>query len=491
MKTVFTALLFLQALVLGCSGPSGSISSTDRVDRLRERLDAVFADTVFQATSAGLIVGSLELGEILYERNSTLLMRPASNMKLLTSAAALHFLGKNFSYSTVVLGDSLPSEGVITGNLYIKGFGNPDLTTADLNSLVQQLREMGIEEIRGDVVVDVSYFDDEYWGKGWMWDDELEPDEAFLTPLSVNDNCVKVIVIPGPVAGDPAIVTVEPLTSYVTITSEAITAEDTTRARLNIKRLYKERLNTIVVTGSIPAGRSSVTRRVTVWKPELYAGTLLKELLEDDLVRMAGSVRIGEVSEEAVELARHEWPLDSMLVNLNKTSDNLSAECTLKAIAAELTGDPGSAAAGITKVYEFLSMMGIDTAAINMVDGSGVSHYNLLTTRMIYDLLQAMGRRQDLFPTYYASLPVAGIDGTLENRMRSSSANGTLRAKTGSLSAVTSLSGYVTTLDGETLVFSMAMQSYLGSSTRYKRIEDRVGSILAGFSRRFPFATAP
>jgi serine-type D-Ala-D-Ala carboxypeptidase/endopeptidase (penicillin-binding protein 4) len=491
MKALLNVLIALQVSLLGCAGFAGVSSQTDHIEHFRRSLDAVFADSAFQATCGSLIVGSLESGEVLYDRNSALLVRPASNMKLLTSAAALHYLGKNFSFNTVLYGDSLPQAGNLSGNLYVKGFGNPDLTTADLDSLVGQLRARGITQIAGDVIVDVSYFGDDYWGAGWMWDDEPEPDEAFITALSVNDNCVKVTVMPGPEVGSLAIVTLEPQTSYVTISSAATTAPDTVRRTLKIDRLYRERSNTICVTGMIPARRRAITQKITVWKPELYAGTLLKERLESDSIQVAGSVKTGTVSPGAAELARHAWPLDSMLVNLNKTSDNLSAECTLRAIAAELTGNPGTADAGVSKVYEFLSMLEIDTTRINMVDGSGVSHYNLLTTRTIYTLLQAMGRRPDLFPAYYASLPVAGADGTLESRMRGSPANGVLRAKTGTLSAVTSLSGYVRTYDGETLVFSMSMQNYLGSGTRYKQIEDRVGSLLAGFSRTNPFVPAP
>ena len=491
MKPTLTALLVLHVFMLGCSGPGSLFTSTDPVGRLQMALDEVFADSAFVATSPSIIVGSVTTGEVLYDRNSRLLIRPASNMKLVSSAAALHYLGTTFDFSTVVLADSVTADGIVAGDLYIKGYGNPDLTTGDLDSLVRLLRLMNISKVRGDVVVDASYFDGEFWGKGWMWDDEPEPDEAFLTALSVNDNCVKVIITAGLYDGDSASVATDPPTSYVTVTSEAETVEDTARVRLEVHRLYKERSNAILISGEIRARRAPITRKVTVWKPELYAGTLLKERLELDSIRVTGSVRTGLVSERAFELARHEWPLDSVLVNLNKTSDNLSAECALRTIAAELTGDPGSAEAGISMVYEFLSSLGIDTTAIVMVDGSGVSHYNLLTTRMLYTLLQAMAQRPDIFPAFYESLPVAGKDGTLERRMRASSAEGTLRAKTGTISAVSSLSGYVTTTGGELLAFSMSMQSFVGSSSRYKKIEDRVGAIIANFSRTLPITVAP
>lgn len=492
MKPTLTALLVVHTLILGCSSPGSLFTSHDPVGRLQVALDEVLADSAFVATIPSIIVGSVTTGEVLYERNSRLLIRPASNMKLVSSAAALHYLGTNFAFSTVVFADSVTADGVVAGDLVIKGYGNPDLTTADLDSLVHLLRLMNIFEVGGDVVVDVSYFDDEFWGRGWMWDDDPSSDQAYMAALPVNDNCVKVVVIPGLIHGDPVIAITDPPTSYVTLTSEAVTVEDSVLVRLEVKRLYeRERSNDILISGEVRAGRPPVNREVTVWEPELYAGTLFKERLERDSIRVKGSVRTGLVSEADFELARHDWPLDSVLVNLNKTSDNLSAECVLKTLAAELTGDAGSAAVGISKVYEFLSSLGIDTTAILMVDGSGLSHYNLLTTRMLYTLLQAMAKRPDIFPAYYESLPIAGKDGTLERRMRATSAEGTLRAKTGTISAVSSLSGYVTTTGGELLAFSMSMQSFVGSSTRYKRIEDRIGSIIANFSRTHPVTVAP
>ena len=290
MKQTLRALLVLHTFMLGCSGPGNLLTSTDAVGRLQTALDEVFADSAFVATSPCIIVGSVTTGEVLYDRNSRLLIRPASNMKLVSSAAALHYLGTTFDFSTVVFADSVTTDGIVAGDLFIKGYGNPDLTTGDLDSLVRLLRDMNISEIRGDVVVDASYFDGEFWGKGWMWDDEPEPDEAFLTALSINDNCVKVIITAGLYGGDSVTVATDPPTSYVTVTSQAVTVEDTARVRVEVERLYKERSNAILVSGEVRAGRAPITRKVTVWKPELYAGTLFRERLEFDSIRVNGSI---------------------------------------------------------------------------------------------------------------------------------------------------------------------------------------------------------
>jgi D-alanyl-D-alanine carboxypeptidase/D-alanyl-D-alanine-endopeptidase (penicillin-binding protein 4) len=483
MKTFCAAVLALVFLA-GCAGIFPSGVPRDPVERLRYDLDRLLDDSLFIPTRAGVKVVSLESGEVLYDRNSTMLMHPASNMKLLTSAAAIGLLGKDFPLTTVVFADTMMAADTLEGNLYFKGFGNPDLKSTDLDTIVAQIRASGIAAVRGNIVADVSYFDDLFWGEGWMWDDEPYSFEAFITPLSINDNCVKVVVSPGANHGDRALVTLDPPTTYVTLVNNAITVTDTVLIPLDVTRLFKERLNTIVVSGQIH--RSSKPREYTlsVWKPELYAAQLLKESLEKSGIAVGGSTLIGTTPPAARAMARHVGRFDSMLVNLNKISDNLSAENTLKILGAEKRGTPGSARSGISETKLFLSQFGIDTTKFLMVDGSGVSHYNLLTAEMLVQLLVGMAHRPEWFPLFYASLPVAGVDGTLSNRMKGTPAEGNLRAKTGSISGVSSLSGYVTSLDGEMLAFSILMQHFIGGNRPFREVQDRIGARLAAFSRK-------
>lgn len=483
IRILFVALLAV-ALCSGCAGIFPPGIPRDPVERLRYDIDRILDDSLFIPARAGIKVVSLESGEVLYERDSKTLMHPASNMKLLTAAAATALLGKDFPLKTAVFADTLLTADTLTGNLYFKGFGNPDLKSADLDTLVAQIRAAGISAVQGNIVADVSYFDDLYWGEGWMWDDEPYAFEAFITPLSINDNCVKVVVRPGINHGDSARVTIEPATSYVTLVNTATTVTDTVLVPLNVTRLFKERLNTIVVSGQIHNSSGPREYLLSVWKPELYAAQLLKEALERKGIAVAGSTLIGTPSSPVREIANHIGRFDSMLVNLNKISDNLSAENTLKIIGAEKRGIPGSARSGIYETKLFLAQFGIDTTKFLMVDGSGVSHYNLLTAEMLVQLLVGMTRRPEWFPLFYESLPIAGVDGTLSHRMRGTPAERNLRAKTGSISGVSTLSGYVTTRDGEMLAFSILMQHFLGGNRRYREIQDSIGARLAGFSRK-------
>ncbi len=479
-------ILFFAVLMLvgGCAQLFSPAIPRDPVERLRYDIDALQNDSLFIWGRTGIKVVSLETGEALYDRNSRMLMHPASNMKLLTSSTAIALLGKDFSFKTSILTDSVRAADSSANNLYLRGMGNPDLKSSDLDTMVAQMKAAGVARVNGDVIADAGYFDEEYWGEGWMWDDEPFEFEAFITPLSINKNCVKVTVTPGSFVGDTVLVSIEPATGYVNLINRAITIADSVLVPLNVTRLFKERLNTIVVEGQVRNTSRPRDFLVTVWKPELYAAQILKETLEKNGIAVGGMPRLGKAPDNALEIGFQTWRFDSVVVNMNKVSDNLSAENTLKTIAAVKRGLPGSAKNGIYETRAFLSQFGIDTTKFLMVDGSGVSHYNLLTAEMLVQLLTGMAHRSDLFPLFYESLPIAGVDGTLSTRMRGTLAERNLRAKTGSISGVSSLSGYVQTRDGETLVFSILMQNFIGASRPYRDVQDRIGALLGAFSRK-------
>ncbi len=493
------AMVLWALIVGGCSttAPSRSERTTrpparavSPVEGLRNAIDAVLSDSLFTATNASIKVVSLNTGEVLYDRDSKLLMRPASNMKLFTTAAALHTLGRAYQFRTCIFADSLTADGIVHGDLYLKGFGDPDLRISDLDSAAIQLRSSGIREIAGDVIGDNSYFDDLEWGNGWMWDDEPDPDVMFISALSVNKNCVTVTVSPTPAPSDSVLVSCDPPTPFVTIQKSATTVGDSARAPLRISRLFMERLNTVTVSGQVRAGDGFHQQRVSVWKPELYAAQLLKESLQRNGIYVLGQPGIGPTPPTARSIWEKDRSLESVVLAMNKSSDNLSAENILKAVGARERGTPGSARNGISVVNGFLATLGFDTTAHSIVDGSGVSHYNLVSVDELVRLLTVARQDHDIFPVLYASLPLAGVDGTLQNRMVGTAAEGNLRGKTGTLSGVSSLSGYVTTRDGELLAFGMTMQNFVLPTRYFQSEQDRIGALLARFSRR-TIATAP
>ncbi len=481
---LFSILAVLAIALDGCSTIERLTQGEPPLEQFRNNIDALLSDSIFNATKCGIKIVSLDNNEVLYERDARMLLRPASNMKLLTAAAALSTLGKNFQLKTEMYADTVVTNGILHGSIYLKGFGDPDFNSLQLADFLSTLKARGMTRIEGNVVGDATYFDDERWGVGWMWDDEPSGFAAYNSALSINRNCVEVSVTPSTNAGDTALVTMTPLTQYVSLLNTATTGTDTAALTLEISRKFKERLNAITVKGQIPRGTKAQKEAVSVWGPEMYFLTLVKEELQRQNIAVGGKLVLDTIPSSAVLLARHFQPIDSMVVFLNKMSDNLSAENTVKILGAESYGAPGTTEHGISSVKRTLYSFSIDTTKFLMVDGSGVSHYDLLTPDILVTLLRGMYAKKDLFDLYYSSLPNAGVDGLLANRMKGTPAQNNLHAKTGSLGGVSSLSGYVTTADGELLAFSMMMQNYIGPGEPYRKMQDAIGALMAGFSRK-------
>lgn len=482
-------IVCLASLVLaGCAAPTQlalreihksplAALSRSPYPNLKHGLDTLLADTLFPPSNAGIKIVSLTKHETLYELNPDMLFNPASNNKLFTASTALTSLGESFPLRTLVLADT--SEGLIS----VRGCGDPLLTTSDLDSLAGLIRQKIRPEKPWRLKGDVSYFDDVYWGAGWTWDEEPASYGMFVSPIILNNNTIDVRVLPGLKPGDPPLVLLNPPTDYLSIENGGITVADTVRKPLDISRKWRERSNVITVQGEVLLTNHGSRVSLSVWKPELYAMTVLAEKLREKGIRISG-VETDTIRAGGVEIASFSHRLDSAVTFMNKVSDNLTAEVLLKTLGAEKYGIPGSAAAGISAVCAFLNGKGIDTTKIAQADGSGLSRYNLTSPSVIIQLLQGMERDSVHFPAFYFSLPIAGVDGTIAKRMRGTRAEGNLRAKTGSLSAVSALSGYVRSADGELLAFSILMQNFPGSVRGYRAAQDRIGILLSEIRRR-------
>lgn len=443
---------------------------------LKSHIDATLSDTLFPPANVGIKIVSLATGETLYELNPDMLFMPASNEKLFTSATALVELGKGFEFRTLV---SLDRD---SSRIFIKGSGDPLLSTADLDSLARVIKDTVPADCAWTLVGDVSYFDDVYWGEGWMWDDEGENYNMAISPLTVNSNTITVQVRPGKLEDALVRIKTVPPTSYVSIENTATTPVDTPVVPLSVARKRRERSNTITVTGQMLHRDTLSEHHLSVWQPERYFLTLLAERLQSYGLKVKGIV-IDTVSASAVKVTEYSHRLDSVVTFLNKVSDNLSAENLLKTLSAELNGKPGIGKIGVSLVKRFLSTIGPDTTRLVIVDGSGLSRYNLTSADIITRLLAEMYKRPDAFEVFYNSLPISGTDGTLSERMKGTSAEGNLRAKTGTLSGVSSLSGYARSADGEMLAFSILMNNFASGTRMYRLVQDRIGVILSELRR--------
>ncbi|UFJ38997.1 D-alanyl-D-alanine carboxypeptidase/D-alanyl-D-alanine-endopeptidase [Brevibacillus humidisoli] len=458
---------------------------------LSSLLDPIVTELEKSGATAGVIVKSLDRQDeqaILYAHNADKLFTPASNAKLLTSLTALRQLGADYRFKTeLYLTGPVNPGGVLTGDLIIKGYGDPTLHTEDslkvqegvsIEEIVEQINEAGIKVIQGDIIVDDHYFDDQRLGLGWAWDDESYYYNAQTSALSINRGTVRIDYQPGERGGEQVELTLSPQTQYVQIVNEAKTVDADAENTFSIERVRGQ--NMIRVTGNLPLGAKADYERIAVEEPALYTGTVLLEKLREAGIKAAQSkVKAGEVPDESRKLAEFaSQPLKEIITYLNKNSDNHYAEMMTKVLGAEKKAE-GSTGAGIEVIYETVSALGVDET-FDLFDASGLTRYNLIAPRQLLTALEAMAEQPE-FESFLGSLPVAGADGTLKNRMKGTRAENNVRAKTGTLTGVSSLSGYVSTQTGERLAFSIMINGHIGDTDELKALEDRIVAALAGY----------
>lgn len=428
-----------------------------------------------------LSVYELDEEEQVFNKNEKYLLKPASNMKIFTTSTALYFLGEDYEFQTSVYHSGEIIDSVCYGDIFIKGGCDPDFTTADLDSLVERIEDYGIKEVKGDLYGDVSMIDSVYWGKGWMWDDDPGTDFPYFTPLTINDNAVEVIYDPG-IIGEPADVKIKPESNFYDFVNYSVTTGEDT-SDMTITRNWMERQGTkIIVKGDLSYKAEKDTAQVNLYNPEYYFLTLMAESMERHGIKFSGTLDTTSIWKNAEEIFSIERTFDSVIVNLNKKSDNLSAEMTLRALAHENTGKYASAEDGVEMVDSLIKIIGFEPENYRIVDGSGVSHYNLVSAELLLGILKYLYYEEnDLYEILRNSFPVAGVDGTLENRMEEGFAYKRVHAKTGTLSGVSCLSGYAKANNGNNLAFSIMVQNHVDNWRKAVNFQDEICNIIADY----------
>ena len=476
MKSFLVFLLFLFVR---------NVYSQDNILQLKARIDSVFGNKFFQSTMMGIDVYDLTAKQQLYNKNEKLLFRPASNMKILTTSAGLVFLGPDYEFKTSLYYTGQIINGTLYGSLFVVGGCDPDFSTKDIDLLASVIKSAGIHEITGDLFGDVSMMDSLFWGSGWMWDDDPSTDAPYLTPLEVNESTVGVIVHPTRL-GEKANITLVPSTNYFKIENNTVIVPVDSPNTYSLDRDWLHRKNTLIINGnvSLQAVPDSLqdTIRVNVYKPQLYFLTLLQEALENDGIRIGGKKYFSKIPNYAINIFNFERAFSYVIVHLNKVSYNLGAEMTLYSLAAKYFGEPATAKNGVKMIDSLIVLAGMNPADYRLVDGSGVSHYNLISSELLLAVLKYIYfEKPDLFKILYNSFPIAGVDGTLNHRMIDTPAQNNVHAKTGTLSGVCSLSGYVTAKNGHIIAFSMLVQNYVGGSKEGRFFQDEICNILAEY----------
>ncbi len=378
---------------------------------------------------------------------------PASNQKVITAAIGLEVLGADFVYTTTLSSDRAPEGDVLRGDLVLSGDGDPNISgrftrddpTVILRRWAREFRKKGLRTITGDLLIDDFAFDDQRFLPTWQQDQWSRWYTAQIGALNFNDNCVDVTVVPGPRSAK-ARYRLSPPTRYVTVENDCKTvalSSSTRRPRIVLDRVRGS--NRIILDGSIATGTRSWAGNVTVDDPGLYLGTVLTEVFASEGVEIRGAVvrdrkRLPPAASRVL-YHRHTSGLQLDIPVILRNSQNLHAEVLLKAIGRS-SGAVGSIASGRRVVLRELERLGIDAAGVRIVDGSGLSPENRLTPSVLARLLHRI-RDEPYFPLFRDSLPLGGKTGTLSRRFRRRDVRGRVLAKTGYISGVSALSGYV------------------------------------------------
>jgi serine-type D-Ala-D-Ala carboxypeptidase/endopeptidase (penicillin-binding protein 4) len=476
---------FIFALVVSAA------PAADPLRSLRADLDKIFSDKDFAGTKWGVEVYSLNRSEKLYEREPEMLCVPASTNKIITASVALLRLGADYQFKTRVLADGSIKDGVLEGNLVIAGYGDPSnspkLQAGDpfrtFKDWAEKLKERSIHAISDDIVGDGSAFEEIPYGQGWEWNDLIQSYAAPVSALQFNENLVSLHIIPGIERGSIPSVTATPLADYLYFDDRIVTETENSAASIRIERGASDEL--VVLRGSVPLKSPGIIRDISVRFPIRYYLAALSRALSDQGIDIskAGGIRESGTTKSASLLWTHlSPPLSEIIKPMLKESLNLCAETFERVLGMELRGE-GTFSKGREVVEETLAEMGIKKGSYNYADASGLSRLNLVSADTLVKILKFMHERP-CFSDFYDSLPVAGCDGTLANRMKGTAAENNAHAKTGTLSNVSAISGYVRTKSGEMLAFSMTANNYLFSKARAESAEDAAIARLANFSRK-------
>lgn len=482
MKTLFRNLLVL-ALFISLLPSLDAKEKRANDSSLKTSIDKLVAESA-PDVHVGVEVVSLKTGKLLYQRIPQHLFVPCSALKMITGAAALHELGVDFRFETKLLTDGKIENKVLKGNLYLQGSGDPELAFEDLEELTFQLKLLDIQQIEGDLYADNTLFDGVSQGPGWMWDEGANYWNSPMDALTVGHSCTDVWVRPAEKAGRAPTVYLHPKTDYVKLSNTAVTTAEVNN--LLVERRWLQKENVIEISGEVVSGSEPAHFKVPVEDPHMYTAHVFHSILTRAGLVLKGAIAAKGTPEGARVLATHESrPLSLIVETMMKSSDNLFADCLFKKVGQSRFGAPGTWQKGSKAIRDFLAVtVGLNVEKLVVLDGSGLSRYNLISPHHFTSFLTWMHGQFDCNSEFAAALPISGVNGTLKDRMTEEDLIGRIRAKTGTMTGLSSLCGYVTTKEGETLAFSILQNGFTGKESKYKTlIEDQICSLLVNLQK--------
>ena len=484
---------------------------------LESRISAVLAEPDMARGFWGIEIRSLATGKILFSKNADKLFTPASNTKLFTTAASLALIGPDYKFRTTVETNGLlDKHGRLSGDLLLVGRGDPNLSGRELpydlrtqrndhpikvlEDLADSLVQKGVKYVDGDLVADDSYFAFERYGEGWSQDDLVWGDGAPVSALTINDNVVFVNILPADRAGERAFVTIIPFADYYRIDNRIMTTPAGTARRIFFNR--EPGSTALTLWGEMPIDDKGANEAIAIDDPAAFAAELFRSLLEKRGITVYGRERthhtelaglstfsvtataearggegdiprLGQLNPTMVLGTFESKPLLEDIRVINKVSQNLHAEILLRLLGHE-RGNAATIDSGLEVMRGFLTKAEVPAEQYVFYDGSGLSRQNLVTPHAVVSLLE-YASRQTWGTDFRETLPLAGVDGSLADRLRGTVAQGRVYGKTGSLGGVKTLSGYATTNRGEQIAFAILSNNF---NVPAKKVTDAIDDIV-------------
>lgn len=449
-KSIIAAIILLLGFFPALAKTESSLAQA-----LKKKIESQIKSSKVNLSHLGLYVAMTngEGTEIVYELNAQKKMIPASITKIATASTVLNHFLPGTKFKTQILAKNEIKQGVLKGPIYLKGGGDPSFVSENLWFLVNNLRRTDLQSIEGDIIVDDSLFDEVRYDESRQ---EERVDRAYDAPvgaMSFNWNSVNIFIRPGEV-GEPGRVFLDPENDYFQLVNKTKTSSGDGQNLTAERKIDKEKLTeTITVTGKIGKGKKEHVIYKSVTRPDLWAGMNLKSFLKQRGITVTGQIKRGQAPETAQILAESESkPIEDILVDMNKFSNNYVAEMLCKNLGA-LNSKPATLSAGMKLIQKHMQSLSIPEVQFELQNPSGLTRDNKMSAAAMGLLLAHLRRDFRVQPEFLRSLPIAGTDGTLKKRMTGPKTERWVRAKTGLLTGVVALAGYAGREDGQVINF--------------------------------------
>lgn len=448
------------------------ITLTNAQSDLSNRIQKIISSLPSSTKASGYIIDA-NTGEEIFSKDIEKSMIPASNTKLFTTGAALYLMGPKHEFTTKILTNNPEiKDGILDGDLFIKGFGHSTFGYKDFDSLISLFIKSDVKVITGNIIGDDYYFDNLYTRDDWIIDERANVKLPPVSALVINRNQLVITLNASGNERSKLRYSIKPDFSFINVDMNAVVTRNRSYPRISTS-FNKNQLN-IKVNNGLRKRRTPLRYAVNIENPPLFFALALKESLEKRGIKVLGKAEVGETPNSIMEMASVGIALDSLISIINKTSNNYLAECLFKSLGAFYSGEEGNsfyATQAVLSAFDDVNIIDDETV---VVDGSGISRFNTMTTGSVVRLLYDMYKHKLFYEYFYRSLAISGIDGTLKDRRVSNFIQGNFHGKTGTLNGVTSLSGYITGTNNHLYIVSIIMEYKSKGSSFHKGIEDEI-----------------